>query len=381
MPMQEYEHVKGFTFVQSTEPAESISKEHDTWYNTSNNKVYMFQNYRWKMYVNAIYFPGADYGYVCGGSDGTTGSTNVDRFSFPFDSGTSTKVGNITGKRHNFYANNSSDYSFTYSGYDGNGYTSIIDRFSFPFDSGTATHVGNLSGSNLGIVATNSSNYGYACSGIIATNTGRTTIDRITFPFDSGTAVHVGNMSGSQYYNCACNSSNYSYMNAGFDYINESNYTNFSTIERFEFPFDSGTASHVGNLNTTRQASKATSCNSSNYGFVCGGQYYDASKVWVSCSFIDRFSFPFDSGTASHVGNLNTSSSWSCANNSTNYGYVCGGYVSGSITSMISRIEFPFNSGTSTHVGNLSSSRTNCCASDGTDFVTQFDNLSSRVYV
>ncbi len=63
----------------------------------------MFQNYRWKMYVNAIYFPGADYGYVCGGEETFQNSvqeSSIDRFSFPFDSGTATHVGNLSSSRN-----------------------------------------------------------------------------------------------------------------------------------------------------------------------------------------------------------------------------------------------------------------------------------------
>ena len=372
MPIQEYENVKGFTFIQSTEPAESKSKEHDTWYNTSNNKVYMFQNYRWKMYVNAIYFPGADYGYVCGGHDGSNLLSNIDRFSFPFDSGTSSLVGNMSESRRAFSGCNSSNYSYLF----GNYVESNIDRFSFPFDSGASSLVGNLSQIKGYTSSCNSSNYGYVTSGYGSSsgNVYYSTIDRITFPFDSGTASHIGNLSQTKYATAACNSSKYGYVcGAEIDESAES----FSTVDRITFPFDSGTASHVGNLSSKR--GYISGCNSSNYGYTFGGQTY--STQYDYHSYIDRFSFPFDSGTATHVGNLNYTKIVVATNNSSNYGYCCGGSVSGAQFSIIDRIAFPFDSGTATHVGNLSKTRSNSSATDGTDFITLFDNLSSRVYV
>ena len=100
----------------------------------------------------------------------------------------------------------------------------------------------------------------------------------------------------------------------------------------------------------------------SNYGYVCGGY----SSIF---STIDRFQFPFNSGTASYVGNLSGSRSFLSANNSSTYGYVCGGWGPFSI---IDRFQFPFDSGTASKVGNLSGSRESPSATDGVDFVTMF---------
>ncbi len=371
MPMQEYENVKGFTFVQSTEPAESKSKEHDTWYNTSNNKVYMFQNYRWKMYVNAIYFPGADYGYICGGGAVGDDFSSIERISFPFDSGTATHVGNLTGSYQQSSACNSSNYGYNCGGmmWSVTSQLSLIERITFPFDSGTATHVGNLSGSKNIAVGCNSSNYGYTMGGRDGSNI-LSTVDRFSFPFDSGTSTHVGNLSGSKTYNVSCNSSNYGYSLGGFS---SGNY--LSTVDRITFPFDSGTASHVGNISGSR-AFFHTSCNSSNYGYACGGR-----DDMNTLSIIDRITFPFDSGTATHVGNLSIIGRDCNACNSSNYGYVTSFYDGSNYYSSIDRFSFPFDSGTAIHVGNLSYSRSENVALDGTDFITLFDNMSSRVYV
>ena len=49
-----------------------------------------------------------------------------------------------------------------------------------------------------------------------------------------------------------------------------------------------------------------------------------------------------------------------------------GGYRNGERFSTIDRITFPFNSGIASHVGNLSGTRQNSTGCDGTDFVSLF---------
>ena len=101
------------------------------------------------------------------------------------------------------------------------------------------------------------------------------------------------------------------------------------------------------------------------YGYICGGNYSNHTST------IDRITFPFDSGTASHTGNLSGTRQYSSACNSSNYGFICGGY-DGNYFSTIDRITFPFDSGTASHTGNLSATRYDASATDGTDFVALF---------
>jgi len=246
--------------------------------------------------------------YICGGSRIST----IDRFQFPFDSGTTNQVGNLSEDRNRLCANNSSTRGYVYggwnSGYSSHNDLSIIDRFLFPFDSGTAKHIGNLSENKSRLCANNSSTHGYVCG------------------------------SGS------CN----------------------STIDRFQFPFDDGTANYVGNLSGSRGWLSAN--NSSTYGYVCGGidsSYYPSSTI-------DRFQFPFDSGTANQVGNLSGRRAFLSANNSSIHGYVCSGWNKSDNLSTIDRFQFPFDSGTTNQVGNLSGSRSDLSAIDGVDFATMF---------
>lgn len=116
-----------------------------------------------------------------------------------------------------------------------------------------------------------------------------------------------------------------------------------STIDRVTFPFDSGTASLVGNLNESK--GNNAGCNSSNYGYVMGG--YSTS---LTLSSINRITFPFDSGTASAVGNIANSDANGTGHNSSQHGYYVGGEVT---ASSVQRFSFPFDSGTASIVGNM----------------------------
>jgi len=312
------------------------------------------------------YGPGSNYGYVCGGWNYSGYLSTIDRFQFPFGSGTASKVGNLSGSRGYLSANNSSTYGYVCGGWknsSGRCHFSIIDRFQFPFDSGTISKVGNLSGSREYSSANNSSTHGYICGGSSFDNSSwyyLSTIDRFQFPFDSGIASKIGNLSGTRYALSANNSSTHGYVCGG--YADPSCY---STIDRFQFPFSDGTANQVGNLSGDRGYLSAN--NSSTHGYVCGGQRGD------SRSTIDRFQFPFDSGTTNQVSNLSGHRNNSGANNSSTHGYVCGGYdYSGYNLSIIDRFQFPFNSGIANQVGNLCGSRRSLSATDGVDFVTMF---------
>jgi len=315
------------------------------------------------------YGSGSNYGYVCGGGSDDFSST-IDRFQFPFDSGTASQVGSLSGHRYASSANNSSTYGYVYGGLSSsdNVWLSTIDRFQFPFNSGTASQVGSLSGGKgKGCSsANNCSTQGYVYGGYSFDNGGWqfSTIDRLQFPFDSGTASQVGNLNRDEYASSANNSSTYGYVCGGSSF----DIDGFSTIDRFQFPFNSGTASHVGNLSGDRGYLSAN--NSSTQGYVCGGSSFDSDNQFFST--IDRFQFPFNSGIASHVDDLSESRERLSANNSSAYGYVCGGNRGISVFSTIDRFQFSFNSGAASQVGNLSGGRDWPSAADGVDFVTMF---------
>ena len=301
------------------------------------------------------------YGYSMGGYYLST----IDRITFPFDSGTASHVGYLSSSKGYAPACNSSNYGYVMGGYNGSAHMSTIDRITFPFDSGTASHVGNLLNAKAAGTGCNSSIYGYCMLGDSGGySLSYSIVDRIAFPFDSGTANQVGNLTiASTHLGAGFNSSNYGYCSGG--QTGPSTY--ISTMDRFAFPFDSGTANHVGNLSSDR--GYAAGCNSSDYGFSMGG--YSGSSTY---SIVDRVNFPFDSGTASHVGNLSYNPGAPGGYNSSNYGYCMGGDDSVSVYfSTVSRITFPFDSGTASHVGNINiGHRSHIAGCDGTDFVNLF---------
>lgn len=236
----------------------------------------------------------SNYGYLLGGYMANLLSSTIQRITFPFNSGSSTNVGNLTKSKYLGASCNSSNYGYSLGGLINQStiYTTNIDRITFPFDSGTSSIVGNLNYSKLLLGGCNSSNHGFTFGGI--NNSGITNlseIERISFPFNSGTSSQVGNLSYSGSYAASCNSTTYGFNYANYAYNN----INFSTISRITFPFNSGTASNVGNLTVSKWGSSG--CNSTNYGFCIGGY-----QVSVSVSTIERFSFPFDSGSSSVVG-------------------------------------------------------------------------------
>ncbi len=351
------------TYLQSNEP--NNPDIGDVWVRPGETEKLIWVGNFWHCQITKNgWGPGSDYGFFCGSGD-TPYYSMIDRITFPFDSGTAVHVGDLTKSGDCDQGGcNSSNYGYiTGISESNNTNFSTIDRITFPFDSGTATHIGNLTGTRGNSSNCNSSNYGFINGGHEGTNI-LSNIERIVFPFDSGTASHVGNLSGTRSFHVSCNSSTHGFINGGSEGSNV-----LSIIDRIAFPFNSGTASHVGNLSATRQ--EEASCNSSNYGHICGGK--DNSATF---STVDRITFPFNSGTASHSGNL-TGTKLDCSGcNGSNYGYIAGGgFFSGtSKISTIDRLIFIFNSGTAIHTGNLSGTRREAAGVDGTDFVNLFNN-------
>jgi hypothetical protein len=283
---------KGCQYIQSVSPL--APENGDTWFDVENNKIKIYDqaNLKW-ISSEEIVFSQNGYGYFCGGSDGSNLISTVDRFEFPFNSGNAIHTGNLKYTRFWSCGFNSSMYGYVCGGSsssNSSNQTSTIQRFKFPFDSGTASHVGNLSMVHYVSSGYNSSQYGYVCGGQNGA-TYLSSIERITFPFDSGTASHVGNLTMIKNYLACCNSSQYGYICGG-----QNSTTYYSSVERITFPFNSGTASHVGNLSGSF---KSKACNSTGYGYICGG--YNGTN---RSSSVERITFPFNSGTASHVSNL-----------------------------------------------------------------------------
>lgn len=290
------------------------------------------------------------YGYVFS-------EDRIERLKFPLDSGTSTTVGRLSESRSSLSANNSSVHGYVCGGSD----KSTIDRFQFPLDSGNAIRAGSLSIGRSGLSANNSSVIGYVCGGYYNSNYHISTIDKFMFPLDYGYVVHDFNLSYIRSRMSANNSSVHGYVCGGCYYTGY--YLNI--VDRFQFSFDSGYSAPTGYLSGSNRFDLSAN-NSSVHGYVCGGSSY--SNYIRYLSIIDRFQFPFDSGYASQVGNLSSIKSCLSANNSSFHGYVCGGTYSddnGSVVvSAIDRFLFPLCYGGASQSGNLSDGAYSLSAND-----------------
>jgi len=138
----------------------------------------------------------SSYGYWMNGRD-TADRSFVLRVAFPFDSGTVSSVGNMSNSCFGSSAANSSSHGYAMGGQEtaGTSARSEIDRITFPFDSGTGSNVGTLA-SNRGNMrgACNSVSHGYSFGGHDESNVDCSNIHRITFPFDSGVASAIGTL-------------------------------------------------------------------------------------------------------------------------------------------------------------------------------------------
>jgi len=209
-------------------------------------------------------FNSSNYGYIAGGEDNSSNrKSSIFRLTFPFDSGTMGVNGNINQSKRSTSTCNSSNHGFICGG----SYTetigfefSNIDRVTFPFDSGTSNNVGNLTTTkNLLWQQFNSSIHGFITGGYYTnSSTYLSSIDRITFPFDSGTANSTGNLNQSKA-TSGFNSTQYGFTVCGY------NGSYLSSIERITFPFDSGTSTLIYNLFEQLTNSK---CSIDNTDFV-----------------------------------------------------------------------------------------------------------------
>ncbi len=190
-------------------------------------------------------------------------------------------------------------------------------------------------------IAGGSGEFGYSLGGFPAALSDE--IERMRFPFNSGVATLLGNLQNTATYSGGYNSSL-----RGYSCGNRTG-TFASYIQRIDFPFQGGNADVVGNLNYSTGMSSG--CNSSNYGYSCGGEDIDDSMR----SYIQRLTFPHDAGTTTQDAYLGYQTRGSSACNSSTYGYVSAGQVPSTV-STITRFLFPFNSGTASNVGNLSNS-------------------------
>lgn len=194
----------------------------------------------------------SSFGYSMGGATGAVASltmtSKLERILFNFDSN-SVVVGNLSKSKNDSQCFNNTNYGYIVGGDQFNSDAiptvlySEVERLKFPFDSGTTNIMGNLSYSGLGIGALNSSNYGFGCGGCITLAYATSSfINRLDFANDAGNMINVGNLSTSDFYKSGINSNIAGYLLGG---------NNVSNIDKIIFPFDSGLSSVVANFSSS----------------------------------------------------------------------------------------------------------------------------------
>jgi len=347
------------TFRQENEPA--VKVEGDVWLNTRTKVVQTWNGSSWDLNWKGYGL----YGYSIGGWNSPTEISSVERFNFPFNAGVSNKVGEVSVGLTRVSGCNSTQYAYISCDVPA---LKRVFRFEFPFDSGVATQVGTLNEPGLESSSSNSSQHGYFMGGSYGTFSYHSSIERITFPFNSGVSTKVGNLSASKMSTSSCNSSSQAYIFGGTNSVSP-DYAGTNIISRITFPWNSGTANDIGLINMAR--SKMAGFNSSQHGYTAGGWFrITGNNVYVS--FIERISFPWNSGFAVIEGNSSYEGYKTASCNSSRYGYMMGGYNGSIYYSTIDRVQFPFNSGSSSALGSLTGSRYENAGVDECDFVNQF---------
>lgn len=231
--------------------------------------------------------------YLMGGNQ-TNPVNYIRNFEFPYDSGNYASCGTLNYSAYTPSGFNCSTYGFCAGGINpgaGNA-ASNLNRITFPMDSGIADQYGSIGREITYASGANSSQHGYIYGGSDDSNY-LNTVYRAIFPMDSGNMTYVGSLAVLSYYNSSLNSGDAGYTLAGIT----SGGGWISIIQKLSFPFDSGTSEVVGSL--TKSVLVGGTCNSTQHGYYGGG--YDISST------IDRIEFPFDSGISSVVGNCSGS--------------------------------------------------------------------------
>ncbi len=260
---------------------------------------------------------------------------------------------------------------------------SMIERMQFPFNDSLTRRSGDLSVAAWGQGCCNSSAYGFSMGG--ATSTGEAlpgggdaaapvaTIERLAFPFDEGSLSTVGSLNTSTYGSTAFNSSTHGYCN-GYA----------TAMDRLTFPFDAGSTVSADHLTTTYTHFLTEGYNSSTNGYMTSGSW-DRSNPHKSMSTNYRVAFASD-GSEITCGGLGQSATGCATFNSSVNGYismVCSGGVSiwwGSFTAGSDRrmsflthtqsaTSLTLRPGAYSHGGGINSSISGYICGGGTDVV------------
>lgn len=157
--------------------------------------------------------------------------------------------------------------------------------------------------------------YGYNVGGTKQDSLAVDTIEAIHFPFDSGDAYVGSYVKVPVRMTYGLNSSTHGIIAGGNDSKNW-----FSTIQRLEFPFQSGRIGIVGNL--TERLSSGGACNSSNSGYFCFGGNVQ-NELFISNGKIEKYIFSLEHSNSRIINDqLQNAHIYNCsAFNSSTHGF------------------------------------------------------------
>ena len=242
-------------------------------------------------------------------------------------------LGDTTGQ------SSSSIFQGTNFGYQSGGgppFNNVIQKFPFASDA-NATDVSDLTSARSGIAGQSSSRFGYSSGGNIPGETN--IIDKFLF-FSGANATNVGDLTLARSFAAGQSSdaNGYGYTSGGSG--PGSVYDVRNIIDKFPFAADTN-ATDIGNLTIARSGVAGQS--SQEYGYSCGGMI--SGPPQVNTNVIDKFPFSADAN-ATDVGDLTIARTPAAGQSSTVSGYNSGG------SSVIDK--FPFaTDANATDVGDL----------------------------
>jgi hypothetical protein len=240
--------------------------------------------------------------------------------------------------------------NFGYQSGGGPPYNNVIQKFPFASDA-NATDVSDLTSARSGIAGQSSSRFGYSSGGSIPGTTD--IIDKFLF-FSGANATNVGDLTLAREFSAGQSSdaNGYGYTSGGSGY--SSIYDVRNIIDKFPFAADTN-ATDIGNLTIARSGVAGQS--SQEYGYSCGGMI--SGPPQVNTNVIDKFPFSADAN-ATDVGDLTITRETPAGQSSDVSGYSSGGYIfpPPSLTASTVIDKFPFSSNANaTDVGDLTLAR------------------------
>ena len=192
----------------------------------------------------------SQHGYICGVRVIFDVYSYIQRQTFPFETGHTASInGSLTFARRSHAVANSQFHGYNFCGIIQSAQDiSIIDRFSFPFNIGSTSESCGINFRSLhSPTGFNSSEYAYVCGGRKTSTPTQdySHISRYSFPFTGGAYnAQYTTLNVARYDSSSNNSSHFGFVCAG--------HPTLMSIERMEFALDSASMTLLGNLTASR---------------------------------------------------------------------------------------------------------------------------------